>query len=366
MTKKTKDKIQITEERKEELYKELNDYLDTFDKKNPKLTEETQLAVRDAANSGDKDLFDLATIVAYTAIGNHYRKRAYSYKQYSNTEINDLMSELYIVINENIIRYDGVHSLFTFFNPYINRAFMIAREKGLGVQLTKYYQDMGVLISRAYSDLAANDFDNPSVSDLSEYIKLEYGRKVSEKTILTWQQQRQPVSSLDSETSPIIISDRDDYHPEKSLENEEEMNEFYDSFDKLTARHKDIITLELKFDEENNRMPTIRELTKLMNKANDDSFTENEVKSLRRAAHKEFKSHFLSRTNEENAIAMAEEYEGLDVFTKKFNYVSFDEDSFDEDIRNAIENDIDYIFGDDKDIDISTGGTSTEVDLDDF
>lgn len=103
-----------------------------------------------------------------------------------------------------------------------------------------------------------------------------------------------------------------------------------------------------------------------MNKSSDESFTESEIKSLRRAAHKEFKSHFLSRTNEENVAAMAEEYEGLEAFTEKFNYVDFDEDSFDEDIKNAIESDIDYIFADDGDIEVSTGRMPTEIDLDDF
>lgn len=364
----SKNTINLTTKEKDNIKNELEDYIDNFDKMNPKLSSETQIAVREAANSGDKDLFDLACIVAYTAIENHYRRRAFSYKQYSNTEISDLMDELFIVISEKIIDYDGIHSLFTFFDPYINRAFMIARERGLGVQLTKYYQDMGVLISRAYSDLSAKDYDNPSITDISDYIKIYYGRNVSEKTILSWREQRQPISSLDSLSSPIVINDRTDDHPEKALENNEDLKEFYDSFEKLTIKHKELIRCEIEFDEANNRTPTVRELTKLFNEKTGDKFTETEVKSLRRAAHKEFKNHFLLIKNEDTDDNVVEEYEGLESFTQKFNYIYLDQDD-EEDIKNAIESDIEYIFGEEPLEEVDNGlddSIDTDINLDDF
>lgn len=362
-----KNNDNLTIEERNDIKNQLEGYIDGFDKTNPKLSPEMQIAVRQAANSGNKELFDLACIVAYTAIENHYKRRAFSYKQYSNTEINDLMDELFIVISEKIADYDGVHSLFTFFDPYINRAFMIARERGLGVQLTKYYQDMGVLISRAYSDLSAKDYDNPSITDISDYIKIYYGRNVSEKTILSWRDQRQPISSLDSLSSPIVVNDRTDDHPEKALESNEELREFYDSFEKLTTKHKEIIRCELEFDEVNNRTPTARELTELFNEKTNDHFSENEIKSLRRAAHKEFKNHFLIIKSNDDKEDIIEEYGGLESFTQKFNYVYLDQDD-EEDIKNAIEADIEYIFDDGPmGLDnVSDDNKDIEINLDDF
>lgn len=279
----------LTEDEKQKLYNDIQNAIKGFDASSPKLTKKEQMWIRKSTNCGDDKLYNAGSLFAYTAIKSHYYKVAIKYNDYARTSTEDLMSELYIAVHVNIHKYDGKHSLFTFFDPIVTSAFMIAKGAGRGGMMSKYYHDVGVTIRRAEQELKAAGFNDPSLLDIRDYIFVKFKKTISEATIERYYKYSQDIESIDASEKQYAAEDETD--PELAVIEQERKIEFYEGVNKLTPRYRLYIITELEYISMYGKQPAVKVVYEKM-KTQCDNLTMYEARQIQRAAHIELRSFF--------------------------------------------------------------------------
>ena len=290
------EKIDVSKLTDDELFNKIQNSIDNFDSREPKLSKEEQLWIREATNRNSERLYNQGSLFAFKAIETHYKKVADKYKDFGRTEKEDLMSELYIAVHTNIYKYDGIHSLFTFFDPIVSSTFMITRGTGRGGGISKYYQDVGVTIKRAERELLAKGFDNYTVLDVRDYIKVRYGKNISESTIERYNQYSQDVESIDAFEKQIASEGMG--NPENICLEQEKKVEFYQGLEKLSPRHKLFVIKELEYISKHGDSPSAQKVFDMM-KDECENLTLLEATQIQRAAHIELRSYFTRKKKRE-------------------------------------------------------------------
>lgn len=288
----------LTKSEKQKLTENIKKSMETFNPSRPKLSPEEQRWIREATNAGCPELYNLGSLFAYTAIKTHYENTARRYLDRNRTEMEDLMNELYVTVHTNIARYDGVHSLFTFFDPLVNSSFMVARNVGRGGMMTKYYHDVGVTITRARRELAAKGFSEPSILDVRDYIKLHYDQSISESTIERYGTYSQDVEYLDANERMQACPEDD---PEKQVIENEEKQEFHQNLAKLSPRHRLFVIKELEYINLHGDMPTPEEVLALIHEDGYD-MTLHEATQIQRASHIELRGLLTKKKRKEAPV----------------------------------------------------------------
>ena len=253
--KKEKEFSEITIEEQEKIKKKLQKAIENFDPKHPKLSDEINKTIRLGVNSGVKELFNIGCELAYVATLNHYKKIATKFQDPPRTEIEDLVNlVLFATIREHIQNYDGIHSLYTYFDPYVKSTFMKAREKGRGRILSKYYIDCNVTIQKARAELKNNGFTNVSSVDLSNWIRIYMDKEISSTTIERIDELDVSVESL--EAKPVPLPDKTGEDPLKCLKQNVYEEKFQNTINILSNRHKDFMTAALEFTDRTGTVPT--------------------------------------------------------------------------------------------------------------
>lgn len=231
------------------------------DKKEKKkaLTAELQELLRKGVGSGDAEIEQLCCLLAYEATETFYSKKAAAYVDKSRTEFGDLQSELYILISQNLHKYNGKHSLFTFFDPLVKRSFAKARDRGRGLNSTRYFRDLGPFITKAQEDLKKLGLDNPTPMDLSDYIRVKRGKTIAESTIEQWIIAHKTDTSL-SDMGDVFRDTNENNSPEASLIKSEETDEFYAAISKTSPASQEILLAEVSHIEKKGLIPTVKDL----------------------------------------------------------------------------------------------------------
>ena len=286
---KEKRLIELSIEEQEHIMKIMNDAIAQFDPRHPKLSDEANMAIRMGVNSGIEELFDIGCELAYKATLNHYKKLAKNYQDPPRTAVEDLVnSELYITIREHIKNFDGIHSLYTYFDPYVTSAFMKAKERGRGNILTKYYMDSSVTIKRARSILGSNGFTDVSSVDLSEWIRLYMNKDISALTIERIDEMDVTIESIDAR--PTSVSDPTSEDPAKILKNNKYEEKFKNTLGFLSDRHKMFMAAALDFTDRTGLVPTYEDAYEICKSFAPD-ITKDQAVRLMRGAYSEVKRH---------------------------------------------------------------------------
>ena len=238
--KEEKNSVKITIEEQKKIKKKLQEAIKNFDPKHPKLSDEINMTIRLGVNSGVKELFDIGCELAYVATVNRYKKIAAKFQDPPRTVIEDFIYlELFATIREHIQNYDGIHSLYTYFDPYVKSTFMKVREKGRGNVLSKYYIDCNVTIQKAREELKNNGFTNVSPVDLSNWIRIYMGKEVSSTTIERIDELDVSIESLEAKPTPL--PDKTNEDPLKCLKQNMYEEKFQNTINILSNRHKDFM-----------------------------------------------------------------------------------------------------------------------------
>ena len=239
--------------------KKLKKTLESKGNKEPK--EKIFQEIKQAASAGDEELRKLASLLAFESVKNYYNnKKAPAYVENGRTSKEDLQSELFLVILENIEKYNGENGLFAFFEPYVRNSFMKARERGRGIQMTKYYQDMGVLIVKAKKEISKYGLYNPTPIDIADYIKVKMNRPVSPYAVESWLNVHSHEKSID-DMIHTLEERNDSYQPEKTTIKREEQRIFYEKINQLTPVSRKLILLEVEYTEEYGIVPSFDDIS---------------------------------------------------------------------------------------------------------
>lgn len=253
------------------------------------LSKELLETIRKAANSNDEELVKLGAMLAFEAIEVYYSQKAAAFAEYGRTEVEDLQSELYLLVLKNLHKYNGKNSLLTFFDPLVTRAFMKTREKGRGLKTTRYFRELGPYISKAIDEIKGMGLLSPTPTDISDYIRVKRGKIIAESTIEQWLAVHRQHASLDEISDLYNYEAEEKLNPETSLIKQEEAKEFYEAVMKTTPRSQAILLMEVEYIDENNLMPTTKDLfPKLLKESIVQNFEDAEVSIAH--AHQELKS----------------------------------------------------------------------------
>ena len=232
------------------------------------LSKDLLKTIHKAANSDDEELNQLSAMLAFEAVETYYSRRAAGFVEEGKTEFDDLRSELYILISKNLQNYNGKNSLFTFFDPLVNRAFMKARDKGRGLGSNRYFRDLGPYITRAQEEMKKMGLSEPTPTDISDFIRVRRGKLISENTISQWIFAHKKQGQLD-EYIDVIKDTNENNDPEASLIKREETKEFYEAIMKTSPRSQLILLAEVEYIEKKGLIPTAKDLLPiLLNKIN--------------------------------------------------------------------------------------------------
>ena len=305
------------------------------DKKQKKiaLTLEMQEILRKGSNSGDKEIEQLCCLLAYEATEAFYSKKAASYVDRNRTEFGDLQSELYILISQNLHKYNGKHSLFTFFDPLVKRSFAKAREQGRGLNSSRYFRDLGPFITKAQEELKKIGLENPTSMDLSDYIRVKRGKVIAGSTIEQWIIAHKTDTSL-NDFGDVFKDANENNSPEASLIKREETDEFYVAISKTSPASQEILLAEVAHIEKHGLIPTVKDLYPTLLQKN-SSLRLQDAELLVTHAHNELKSVLTGKKQKPRRLPLNK----AKVDTNKLKF--FKED--DENIMLALDNSLDNI-----------------------
>ena len=88
-------------------------------------------------NQGDKDLVDLAHLVAISATWPHFMHEAKQYLDAHRTEMDDLYLAYCICVHESLPDYNPEHDFITFMAPRVRAVFASTRARGSGYQFLR-------------------------------------------------------------------------------------------------------------------------------------------------------------------------------------------------------------------------------------
>ncbi len=276
----------LSNKRETEIEQELRNAFENF-KKEKKVSQKTQEAIRDAVNSENKELRDLGVMMAITAVKGYYAKKAERYVDHHRTAREDLEQQVALVVTENIAKYNGKNSLITYLNPFMTSAFMNVKNDGRGRNMTKYQMDTNCSVATARKQLLDAGYENPSNLDIRDFLQVYHKKNISEKTIERLNMTNVTMTPLDEAITQYPA--REDADPEVAFITKENNLEMRRIFDKLVDRHKKLLLFELEYLNENSEHPTAKQIFERFR--NEYSFfTKEDAERLRKAAYREFKS----------------------------------------------------------------------------
>lgn len=264
--------------------------LERLDPHDPRLTKEERMAIHDAVHSDSRELYELAVRVIVKAVDGHFRHMAKTYlgqAAYASASEDDLMQTFYERVTKRLPRYDGRHSLITFFDFDARAAFEDAREEARGAHMSKHYQDQGAPIFRAMAHLARLGNENPTPEDIRDCIRYDEDRNISVITIqrrLDYEREFAPLDAAERKTGS------DDTDPLKRVLADESQEELKAILDRLVERHKILITKEYEYISEHGTAPSDAVLAKMLQERY-RGITADRVSLMRKAAHNEFRMH---------------------------------------------------------------------------
>ena len=308
----------LTSKEKEKLKKDLGTTLRKIEKINHKqLDDQEQMNVRIAANSNDKDLFDLACLVAFRLLYNRNTRESNKYSHSGTMDTDDYLSETYIVIAENIKNYDGIHSLFTFFNILITKRFVELRNEGDSIPSSRRYEIMNINIKKAEREIGRKTGNyNPTPSDISEYLKIFHGKNYGEQAIIRCKELKNPSTSF--ENVEEIMKSYDEFgNPERVAIIKEKTEQFEEALNGLDKLSKLLILKEIEYMDTYIELPSANDLYNMMkedkdpdiqNIVNDNSL--KQIDAYLKTAHRKIKSSYSKKrriTNPVNNFKLTQE-----------------------------------------------------------
>lgn len=242
-----------------------------------------------AAHSGDKELYGLASVLAFYIVRPFFAKEA---KKYQNSakkpEIDDFMNDLYVAIFQMLKNYNPEFTPITWIRPWHVAIFQKTKQKESGIpHLTHYSQNRMALISRAVTELEIQGNPNPNDYQIYKYLSVQYPEKeISLATIARCRAMNFKVVTAD--TNPFLESPDESLNPEKALSAKEQSEQFERLKKSLSKSSQLIIDIEHEYIRQYGDMPDVKDVAAVMFQ-NDPSLTEDIVARMVNSAHQELK-----------------------------------------------------------------------------
>ncbi len=256
-----------------------------------------------AAHSGNKSLYDLATLVAFYSVRPFFSNVARKFQNNAGKpEIDDFMNDLYInKIFRDIKDYNPEYSLIAWLNPWIVPIFQETKKNELGQSISQYYQNAGTIIAKAVQELEKAGNAAPSDLDIYEYLCDNCPEKgIGLVTIQRVHAQNYMYESLDQKSASI--ADTSEYaDPERAVISKEKSESFEEAKKNLSERSRLIIEAEQEYVRQQGEMPSIEYLTEILKKY-DPSITEKKVTRMVNFAHQEMKRKYGKNKHTETPI----------------------------------------------------------------
>ena len=244
-------------------------------------------------NQDDKDLVDLAHLVAISATWPHFMREAKQYLDAHRTEMDDLYQAYCVCMYEELHDYNPEFDLITFMTPRVKPVFAQTRRKGTGSSMSKHYLDAGVKVRNAQQALAKLGNTNPSPEDIYEYI---YGsdKRTSIVTIRRYMAQDPKTVPYDPENGKLMGNKIID-GPEEAYLKYEDMRIFYETKDRLIPKYQTVINIELEYEKEHGEMPSIQKMCEIMEKDYKEKISEKGMNNLVVCAHQHMRDYYMRR-----------------------------------------------------------------------
>ena len=224
-------------------------------------------------------------------------------------EIDDFMNDLYVnKIFKDIREYNPEYSLIAWLNPWAVPIFQETKKKELGQSMSQYYQNVGIVVTRATRALEKAGNYNPTDLDIYEYIRDNFPKKeIGLVTVQRVRAQNFTYESLDQKST--AIADTSEFaNPERAFISKEKTESFEEAKDSLSERNRLIIEMEQEYVRQQGEMPPIEYITIMLQK-HDPSLTEKKVARMINSAHQELKRKYKRKKYAEapvNNMASAE------------------------------------------------------------
>lgn len=180
---KENPKYELTKEEQHILEQKIKEGLAEFRRPKPTLSPEKRFWIHQAANSNSEELQYLACAYTFAVVEDYYKDYARQHIEDNKILLEDAMTDVYLLILENISHYDGVQSLFDFLDPFVTVHFMLMRIFGSDRIRTKYYQDAGVSVIRAIREMEKMGYKDPTALEIHVYMKRHYDQEITVDTI---------------------------------------------------------------------------------------------------------------------------------------------------------------------------------------
>ena len=305
-----RETLNLSESEKKRIFGRLSAAVETLAAKSAKGSSEYDEDIYLAANSGDKDLADLATVVAFYSVRPFFSNLARKFQNSAGKpEIDDFMNDLYVnKIFKDIREYNPEYSLIAWLNPWAVPIFQETKKKELGQSMSQYYQNVGIVVTRATRALEKAGNYNPTDLDIYEYIRDNFPKKeIGLVTVQRVRAQNFTYESLDQKST--AIADTSEFaNPERAFISKEKTESFEEAKDSLSERNRLIIEMEQEYVRQQGEMPPIEYITTMLQKY-DPSLTEKKVARMINSAHQELKRKYKRKKYAEapvNNMASAE------------------------------------------------------------
>ena len=305
-----RETLNLSESEKKRIFGRLSAAVETLAAKSAKGSSEYNEDIYLAANSGDKDLADLATVVAFYSVRPFFSNLARKFQNSAGKpEIDDFMNDLYVnKIFKDIREYNPEYSLIAWLNPWAVPIFQETKKKELGQSMSQYYQNVGIVVTRATRALEKAGNYNPTDLDIYEYIRDNFPKKeIGLVTVQRVRAQNFTYESLDQKST--AIADTSEFaNPERAFISKEKTESFEEAKDSLSERNRLIIEMEQEYVRQQGEMPPIEYITTMLQK-HDPSLTEKKVARMINSAHQELKRKYKRKKYAEapvNNMASAE------------------------------------------------------------
>ena len=294
--------VSMTKLEKEQVANRLQTAFTDLTEKNKKGSSQYNHDIYLAANSGDKELSDLATLVAFYSIRPFFSGVAKKYQNNAGKpEIDDFMNELYIKIFKDIRDYNPEFSLIAWLHPWAIQIFQETKKKETGQSISQYYQNAGILVAKASRELEKAGVVDPDDLDIYEYIRDNYPEKnVGLVTVQRVRAQNFIYESLDQKNASI--ADTSEYaNPERAFLSKEKTEGFEEAKNGLSERSRLIIEMEQEYIRQQGEMPSVEYVLLLLQKY-DPSLTEAKVARMINSAHQELKRKYRKKKAAESPV----------------------------------------------------------------
>ena len=274
----------------------------------------------------EKEVLDLAVTLAGDAAWFVYRKEAAKYRDDQNTDMNDLYQEFLMWVGVHILDYRPEYDINTYLKKRVKSVFYNTKAKGRGQSTTKHYQDSGVKVKHAMSELEKIGNKNISAEDIYEYIAATEKNPVPLATIERCLMQDATCLSL-SVVGENALNREYQKGPEETFMDKVKNDYIHETIERLSPNLREVLHAYLDFVTEYSKTPTSEELKVVLNKDGAHSYTERRVSSLLTAALDQFSRHYKSEKRRLDSP----------VNRVRFRKVSYAQE--DEDIMGAIADD---------------------------